>query len=115
MLGEEAAASPLESGGTWAWDDERPGRMSAWGDAGGGWLVWSQVFDGGWEAYVNGERAELRRANHAFQAVALPAGAWRADFLYRPKGLFWAMALAALCAALLAAAGLRRLKRAEGA
>jgi hypothetical protein len=87
------------------WDDGRPGRLRAEG-TGGGWLVWSETFLPGWEAYLNGVRAPLRRANHAFQALRLPGGNWRAVVLYRPRLVFNALGAAALAATLLSAAGL---------
>lgn len=104
---------PMETG-EWRWNDVRPGALRAEGTAGGGWLVWSQIDYPGWEAYVNGRKTDIRRANHAFQALALPAGAWTADILYRPTPLFGALALAALWAAVLTALGLRRLRRFAG-
>ena len=60
---------------------------------------------------MNGEKARLWRADHAFQAAALPDGEWREAFLYRPRVFFAGMWIAALAASLLAAAGLRILKR----
>lgn len=81
-----------------AWQD-RPGRVDAQGH-GAGWLVSSGIFFPGWEAYVNGQKAPIFRANHAFQAVATPETAWRIQLLYRPKlfraGL-WLTLLATLC------------------
>ncbi|MBL8022963.1 MAG: YfhO family protein [Elusimicrobia bacterium] len=65
------------------WKDE-PGRVAAKG-MGKGWLVYSGIYYPGWEAYVNGKREPILRANHAFQAVATPEDSWRVDILYRPK------------------------------
>lgn len=107
---EEEAAAVAQGGGEWSWDDARPGRLSAWGEGGGGWLVWSQVFYPGWEAYVNGERAPLRRANHAFQTVALPAGPWRVEILYRPGTMWMGLAAAMLAMMGLMLWGVRRLE-----
>ncbi|MBI4396691.1 MAG: YfhO family protein [Elusimicrobia bacterium] len=61
-----------------------PGRAEASGATGEGWLVYSQAFYPGWKASVNGNPAKLWKANHAFQAVQVPAGKWEAVFLYRP-------------------------------
>jgi hypothetical protein len=64
------------------WRDE-PGRVTAQGE-GKGWLVHSGISYPGWEAYVNGKRTPLLRANHAFQAVATPEREWNVKFIYRP-------------------------------
>lgn len=81
-----------------AWKD-RPGRVDAQGQ-GAGWLVHSGIYFPGWEAYVNGKKTPLLRANHAFQTVATPEHPWRVHLLYRPKlfraGL-WLSTLATLC------------------
>jgi hypothetical protein len=65
-----------------AWKD-RPGKLAAEG-AGAGWLVFGNVDYPGWNASVNGEPAMIRRANHAFMAVAVPPGPWRSYWRYRP-------------------------------
>lgn len=49
-----------------------------------GYLVVLDTFDPAWRARVDGEKAEVRRANHAFRAVAVPAGRHRVDLEYRP-------------------------------
>ncbi len=88
--GSPAAAAEA----TWA---ERPGRLEvASASSEPGWVVWSQVFYPGWEAYSAGRRVRLWRANHAFQAVRTGAGDLRIVFLYRPK-LFY-LGVGALCA-----------------
>jgi hypothetical protein len=38
-----------------------------------------------WKAFVDGQPAELLRANHAFQAVRVPAGEHRVDVIYQDK------------------------------
>jgi hypothetical protein len=38
-----------------------------------------------WKAFVNGQPASLLRANHAFQAVQVPAGEHRLDVIYQDK------------------------------
>ena len=64
------------------WKDE-PGRVTAQGH-GTGWMVYSGIYFPGWEAYVNGRRVPLLRANHAFQTVATPETPWRVNLIYRP-------------------------------
>ncbi len=55
---------------------------------------------------MNGKEVRLWRADHAFQAVALPTGEWRAVLLYRPKKIINFSAAAALLATALSLAGL---------
>ncbi|MBK8576704.1 MAG: YfhO family protein [Elusimicrobia bacterium] len=80
------------------WQDD-PGRVAAQGQ-GAGWLVYSGIFFPGWEAYVNGNKTPLARANHAFQAVATPPSAWTVRLIYRPAlfrtGL-WITLITVLC------------------
>jgi hypothetical protein len=111
ILEEGTAGEPGGGLASFTWDDVRPGRLTAEGRSEGGWISWSQVLTEGWEAYVNGRRTALRRANHAFQAVALPRGDWRVTILYRPRLVFNGMAAAAALWAAAAAAGLLVLRR----
>jgi hypothetical protein len=46
-------------------------------------LVLAQSFYGAWRASVDGKPTAILRANHAFQAVAVPAGARTVVFEYR--------------------------------
>ena len=50
-----------------------------------GVLVLSDVYYPGWNAYVDGRRREIVRANYAFRAVALEAGAHTVVFRYEPR------------------------------
>lgn len=100
------------AGGTvegFRWEDG-PGRASASGRSQGGWLVYSQIDYPGWEAYVNGTRTPLLRADHAFQAMKLPPGDWRADFVYRPRLLPWGLGSMLLTLLGMLAAGALRLR-----
>jgi hypothetical protein len=54
------------------------------GEAGGGWLVLAQTDYPGWAASIDGKPAEIRPANGAFQAVAVPQGTKNVVFEYRP-------------------------------
>jgi uncharacterized membrane protein YfhO len=50
-----------------------------------GLVVIAQAHYPRWKAFVDGQPAELLRANHAFQAVQVPAGDHRVDVIYRDK------------------------------
>jgi len=52
-----------------------------------GWLVISQAWFPGWKAHVNGVETPIVRANYAFGAVKIGAGASRIELDYEPKSL----------------------------
>ena len=56
-------------------------------------LVLSENAAPGWQATVQGKPAKILFANHAFQAVELPAGASEVHFRYRTPGLTLGLAL----------------------
>jgi len=62
------------------------------------------TFYPGWRATVDGQAAEIVRANYAFRAVALEAGAHQVVLRYRPRSLIAGTIVsgAALLAGLLA-------------
>ena len=45
------------------------------------------VYYPGWRATVDGRAAEIERANYAFRAIALEAGAHEVALSYRPRSL----------------------------
>jgi uncharacterized membrane protein YfhO len=78
-----------------------------------GHLVLVDAFDPGWRATVDGKPAALLRANVAFQAVPMPAGAHRAELVYRPRSVIWGavittLAMGVALALVLRAAAARR-------
>ncbi|HEV2122165.1 MAG TPA: YfhO family protein, partial [Chloroflexota bacterium] len=66
----------------------------------GGFLVLSDSYYPGWQAYVDGERVPLCRANFLFRAVPLSPGAHEVTFRYAP--LSFSIGLTLTCLALLA-------------
>ncbi|HEY1250379.1 MAG TPA: YfhO family protein [Thermoanaerobaculia bacterium] len=50
-------------------------------------LVLTESWERGWRATVDGADAPVLRADAAFRAVRIPAGAHRVEFRYRPPGL----------------------------
>ena len=53
-----------------------------------GFLVLSDAYYPGWNAYVNGSRVDIFRANYAFRAVKTPSGKSVVEFRYEPMSLF---------------------------
>jgi uncharacterized membrane protein YfhO len=49
-----------------------------------GFLVLTDGYDPGWRAELDGQAIPIYVANHAFRAVALPAGEHRVTFIYDP-------------------------------
>ena len=69
-----------------------------------GWVVALSTRFPGWEATVNGKAVPLRRANVAFTALAVEAGASDVVLRYRPKSVKYGLAVTA--GSLLVIAGL---------
>jgi hypothetical protein len=58
------------------------------------YLVLSEVWYPGWQATVNGERAAVQRANHAFRAIYVPAGESTVQVWFAPR--LWLVGLGGL-------------------
>ena len=58
------------------------------GSTGPGFLFLADQYYPGWRARVNGEPAEILRANYAFRLVEVPAGRSVVTFTYRPTSVF---------------------------
>lgn len=56
-------------------------------------VFFSVPYEAGWTAYVNGEEAEIVRANIGFMAVRAPEGENVIEFKYRTPGLYEGMAV----------------------
>jgi hypothetical protein len=61
-----------------------------------GYLMLGDTFYPGWQAWVDGRRAQVLRANYAFRAVHLDAGEHEVRFRYRPRSLI----LGTICSAI---------------
>lgn len=51
---------------------------------GDGLLVMSEVYYPGWQAYVDGEKTKIFRANYVFRAISLGPGKHKIKFIYSP-------------------------------
>lgn len=54
---------------------------------GNGYLVLTDSDSPGWEATVNGQPADIYRANYAFRAIPLGPGRHQIEMVYRPRSL----------------------------
>jgi hypothetical protein len=68
-------------------------------------LVLSEVYyPGGWQAYVDGERVPILRADYALRAVALDAGEHRVEFRFEPWDVRVGLIVSIVAALLIVAA-----------
>jgi hypothetical protein len=65
------------------------------------YLVLSEVWFPGWSCTIDGEPANVLRANFAFRAVAIPAGRHEVVLRYRPLSLWWGTAVSLVTVALM--------------
>lgn len=72
------------------------------------WLVLTDTWFPGWTARVDGAEVPIARADHAFRAVALPGGAHRVEFTFRPRGLVTGAGVSVLALGVVLALLLRR-------
>jgi hypothetical protein len=68
-----------------------------------GLVVLADLWDQGWQAYLNGQRVPILRANHAIRGVVVPAGSGTLEFRYAPASFAWGLRLAGLAAVALLA------------
>jgi hypothetical protein len=89
----------------------------------GGVAVFSEIYYPGWQAMIDGEKAELARANYVLRALQLPAGKHTVTMVFDPASIhttehiaFGALALlglAVVAALLIYIRGARQTKRDE--
>jgi hypothetical protein len=113
-----ADAEPAGTGGVTVLADE-PGRVRLRVERpGAGWLVALHSWQPGWVARVNGQAADLERANVGFVAVATPAGTSEVELSYEPASVRWGLAISGTAlltlVALLGLVGWRRRSAARG-
>ncbi len=48
-----------------------------------GFLVLSEIYYRGWEAWIDGQRAPVEKINYTLRGLAIPAGNHRIEFVYR--------------------------------
>lgn len=77
------------------WLSDRHGKIRTTANM-NGWLFLSQTWDAGWRAEVDGEPAEIYRANGPFMAIPLTGGDHEIHLLYRPTGLVAGLAVSGL-------------------
>jgi hypothetical protein len=68
-----------------------------------GLVVLADLWDKGWQAYLNGQRVPILRTNHAIRGVVVPAGSGMLEFRYAPASFAWGLGLAGLAAVVLLA------------
>jgi len=69
-----------------------------------GWVVLVDTFDPGWRAQVDGQRAEVLRANIAFRAVRVEPGQHEITYRYRPRSVGLGLSISAGAALLVGVA-----------
>jgi len=63
-----------------------------------GYLVLADSYYPGWQATVDGQAAPIERANYAFRAVPVPAGAHTVEMVFRPMTWYLGLAISGLTA-----------------
>jgi uncharacterized membrane protein YfhO len=60
-------------------------------------VVVAQAYYHPWHAYVDGKRAPLWRANHAFQALEVPAGKHQIRLVYEDRSFIYGCIISLGC------------------
>jgi hypothetical protein len=64
-------------------------------------VVLSEIFYAGWEAFIDGKAAPILTGDHVLRAVPVPAGNHTVEFHYRSKTFQWGLAVSLLSLAAL--------------
>lgn len=59
-------------------------------------LIVSNVFYPGWNAYVDGDKVEIKRVNYMFQSVLVQEGNHKVEFKYQPQSFYKGLRLSVL-------------------
>jgi hypothetical protein len=106
---DPTSAAPAPPPGVARISDERADRVTVRAELDRpGYVVLLDAYDPGWRATIDGEPAELLRANLAFRAVSVPPGAHTVQFLYRPPALLAGLGLSAAALLGVAVGSVRR-------
>jgi len=85
----------------------QPHRMELQTDnATAGFLVLSEIYFRGWEAWVDGQRVSVERVNFTLRGVELSPGKHKVEFIFRAPSLRSGAIFSAIGALLLIAGGL---------
>ncbi len=83
-------------------DSYAPGQVRISAEAPeGGWLVLSDLYYPGWEAFIDGVPATIYQGNYLFRAVELSPGQHQLRFVYRPASLRTGIVLCILALAVI--------------
>ncbi|HML24820.1 MAG TPA: YfhO family protein [Aggregatilinea sp.] len=104
ILAGSPPADAVSSGspqGTVTVVDEQANRLALQVESDGlAYLVISTTWYPGWNATIDGQDAEIYRANLAFQAIAVPAGSTEVTLTFRPNGIVAGAVISAVALAL---------------
>ena len=90
LLENPPAAEPQRAPGTAQFESYQNTRIVVDADSPeGGYVVLSDVWHPWWVATVDGEPAEILKANVLFRAVAVPPGRHKVEFRFRPLSGLW--------------------------
>ena len=111
---QDVADVPRSGGGTVTWTSRGTDRLELQVQASSDAVLFlADTYDPGWEAEVDGKATPILRANLAFRAVAVPAGAHQVVFRFRPPSARHGLLLSGLTLAGAVGYGIRRKKPAS--
>ncbi len=80
-----------------------------------GYLYYSDCYDTYWNAYIDGKKTDIYKANVAFKAIEIPGGRHKVDFIYNP--VFFRVSLwmyyitCGICSVYLAAGAFKKIRK----